>query len=124
MCLVAYMRLNQPHAGKKRHVWLATYTVGSKRTKSDSHAVLTTYSSISHELCVVSDSMNCVQIEESNEMVMEVLPAVDKKGKEAVLQYVRSPDKNAKRAILTFCLLIVEALRLKPFESSCTEIWQ
>ncbi|KAE8798538.1 Cohesin subunit SA-1 [Hordeum vulgare] len=32
----------------------------------------------------MSDSMNCVQIEESNEMGTEVLPGVDKKGNEAV----------------------------------------
>ena len=53
-----------------------------ERRKSDNHAVLTTWSSISHELCVVPDSMNFVQIEESNEMGTEVLPAVDNKGKQ------------------------------------------
>ena len=57
---------------------VSKYRGDGEEEKSDSHAVLTTCSSISHELCVVPDSMNCVQIEESN----EVLPAVDNKGKQ------------------------------------------
>ena len=60
---------------------VSKYRGDGEEEKSDSHAVLITCSSISHELCAVRDSMNCVQIEESNEMSTEVLPAVDNKGK-------------------------------------------
>ena len=61
---------------------VSKYRGDGEEEKSDSHAVLTTCSSISHELDVVSDSMNYVQIEESNEMGTGVLPAVDNKGKQ------------------------------------------
>ena len=57
---------------------VSKYRGDGEEEKSDSHAILTTCSSISHELCDVPDSMNCVQIEESN----EVLPAVENKGKQ------------------------------------------
>ena len=61
---------------------VSKYRGVGEEEKSDSHAILTTCSSISHELRVVPDSMNCVQIEESNEMGTEVLPAVYNKGKQ------------------------------------------
>ena len=61
---------------------VSKYRGDGEEEKSDNQAILTTCSSISHELCVVPDSMNCVQIEESNEMGTEVLPAVEDKGKQ------------------------------------------
>ena len=57
---------------------VSKYRGDGEEEKNDNHAVLTTCSSISHELCAVHDSMNCVQIEESNEMGTEV----DNKGKQ------------------------------------------
>ena len=42
---------------------VSKYRGDGEEEKSDSHAVLTTCSSISHELCVVLDSINYVQIE-------------------------------------------------------------
>ena len=57
---------------------VSKYRGGGEEEKSDSHAIVTTSSSIRRELCAVRDSMNCVQIEESNEMGTEV----DNKGKQ------------------------------------------